>query len=148
MDENNKSEWINAADIKINESLVPKKDELFIDLLRQAIDGKTPLYYGSVPIGLCIPFDPDYRPDTHPIGMQAIDQTYNDALAGNMQPLFVYQRGYWFVVSDDYITLFVALRGLLEYVPCWIIGMPNHDLVKDIEGPIAKERILRILGFA
>ncbi len=64
---------------------------------------------------------------------------------GQVQKLFVYQRGKWFVVSDDYIVLFAALNGLPDYVPCWVLGKPEGDLVRDVQGPNRFERCCPIV---
>ena len=62
--------------------------------------------------------------------------------------LFVYQRGKWFVVSDDYIVLFAALNGLPDYVPCWVLGKPDGDLVRDVQGTVASKDVAQLLGIS
>ncbi len=80
------------------------------------------------------------------MGRQAIAQVFGAWSNGQFRNLFVYQRGKSFVVSDDYIPLFAALRGRPDYVPCWVFGRPDSDLARDVQGPIVQDDVLKILG--
>jgi hypothetical protein len=128
--------------------LVPQRDERLMHLLEEAVAGRVRLYFAAVPLGLCVPFDLDYRPDKHPVGEAAIRDAFEQAKAGSFPKMFTYQRGAWFVVSDDYIPLFAALAGLPDYVPCWVLGKPESELVKDVQGPIDPASVKSLLGFA
>jgi hypothetical protein len=128
--------------------LTPKHDETFLRLAQEAIQGTLPVYFAAVPLVLCVPFDPDYRPDRHPIGKQAIQAYAERGAKGNMQPIVVYPRGAWFVVSDDYITLFAAILGNPDYVPCWVMGKPDAEYARDIQGPIAVNEVPKALGLS
>lgn len=128
--------------------LTPKRDERFLQLLQSAVGGKLPVFYGAVPLPLCVPFDLDYRPDLHPAGAGAIKQVIKDWEDNHLHHMFVYPRGRWLVVPDDYVTLFAALSGLPDYVPCWILGKPDNELIKDLQGPIAPDEIPRLLGWS
>src|ERR1017187_1089710 len=94
---------IAVSDIHSMADLTPKHDERFSALLEGAVSGDVPVYFAAVPLAICVPFDLDYRPDLHPVGEQAISQMFDASSKGQFQNLFVYQRGKWFVVSDDYI---------------------------------------------
>jgi hypothetical protein len=135
-----------VSDIQALPELTPKQDEQFSALLQGAVSGDVPVYFAAVPLALCVPFDLDYRPDLHPVGAKAISQMTEEWSNGQFQKMFVYQRGKWFVVSDDYIVLFAALPGLPDYVPCWVLGKPEGDLVRDVQGPIASNDFARLLG--
>lgn len=139
---------IAVSDIHSLPELTPKHDERFAALLQGAVSGDVPVYFAAVPLALCVPFDLDYRPDLHPIGGKAIGQMTEEWSNGQVHKLFVYQRGKWFVVSDDYIVLFAALKGLPDYVPCWVLGKPEGDLVRDVQGPIASNDVARLLGIS
>jgi hypothetical protein len=139
---------IAVSDIHSLPELTPKHDERFSALLQGAVSGDVPVYFAAVPLALCVPFDLDYRPDLHPVGAKAIGQMTEEWSNGQVQKLFVYQRGKWFVVSDDYIVLFAALNGLPDYVPCWVLGKPEGDLVRDVQGPIASNDVARMLGIS
>jgi hypothetical protein len=138
--------YVNSSDISLLPGLTPKHDERFTALLEGAVSGDVPIYFAAVPLALCVPFDPDYRPDLHPVGSHAIDQVFDAWSNGQFQKLFVYQRRRSFVVSDDYIPLFAALRGQPDCVPCWVFGRPDSDLARDVQGPIAQEDVFKILG--
>jgi hypothetical protein len=139
---------IPAAHISFLPGLTPKHDERFSALLSSAVSGDVHIYFAAVPLALCVPFDLDYRPDLHPVGAAAIDQTTEAWSKGQFQNLFVYQRGNWFIVSDDYIPLFAALKGLPDYVPCWVLGKPEGNLVRDVQGPIDPKEVLHLLGIS
>ncbi len=124
----------------------PKHDERLISLMEQAVTGKLPVYFAAVPLCRIVPFDPDYRPDLHPAGAAAIASVSEDWRQGRFRNLWVYQRGAWFVVSDDYIPLFAALGGRPEHVPCWVLGVPDSGLAKDVQGPISQADVRRMLG--
>ncbi|MBM4033054.1 MAG: hypothetical protein FJ291_14905 [Planctomycetes bacterium] len=137
-----------VEELHVRPGLTPKTDERMIDLMKKALRGVVPVYFASIPLALCVPFDVDYRPDLDPVGAAAIAQVAAYARKGNWRVLvmIVYPRGRWFVVSDDYIKLFAALSGQPEYVPCWVLGKPEGDLLQQVQGPIALETVSRILG--
>ncbi len=128
--------------------LTPKQDDHLVALMEGAVRGEVPVYFAAVPLSLCIPFGPDYRPELHRVGAEAIDQTIEAWQKGKFAKLVVYQRGVWFVVADDYIPLFAALRGRPDYVPCWVLGKPAGGLVKDVQGPIAPADVPELFGLA
>ena len=134
--------------IQCSPGLTPKHDERLMELMEQANAGKLPVYFASVPIGQIVPFDLDYRPDLHPVGTKAISLCIENWKKGEFQYLRVYQRGAWFVVSDDYIQLFAALQGRPDYLPCWVLGKPEHKQLKDVQGPLAQADVRGILGLA
>jgi hypothetical protein len=139
---------IAISDVHSLPDLTPKHDERFSALLQGAVSGDVPVYFAAVPLAICVPFDLDYRPDLHPAGAQAISQMTEAWNKGQFTKLFVYQRGNWFVVSDDYVTLFAAIGGLPDYVPCWILGKPDSDFVRDVQGPIASKDVPELLGIS
>ncbi len=109
---------------------------------------RLPVYFAAVPLILCVPFDLDYRPDLHPIGRKAIEASRRASRQNNFHRLIVYPRRKWFAISDDYIHLFAALEGRPDYLPCFILGKPDNEMLRDVQGPIAAEDVPRILGMA
>lgn len=132
--------------IHAHPDLTPRTDNVLLGLIEQALDGRLGVYFGAVPVGRVVPFDLDYRPDRHPIGASAIDTSLEEWKLGNFRKLLVYPRGCWFILSDNYISLFAALRGNVEYLPCWILGKPETGLSKDVQGPIALADVPKIFG--
>lgn len=137
---------VSVDELHLLPDLTPKDDEVFMRLLDDALKGRLPVYFAAIPLALCVPFDLDYRPDLHPIGKQAIQAAFERGPKGALPPLIVYPRGAWFVVSDDYISLFAALRGGPDFVPCWVVGKPDAEYARDIQGPIAVEELPKALG--
>ena len=129
-------------------ALTPRDDPSLTHLMEQALRGNLPVYFAIVPIGLLVPFDIDYRPDLHPAGKQLIDRAFEDGQQGKHHYVIVYQRGIWFVTSDDYPYVFAYMRGRPDYVPCWVLGKPESDLVKDIQGPVDPNGLRAIFGIA
>jgi hypothetical protein len=128
--------------------LTPQRDERHMQLLEEAVAGTLRIFFAAVPLGLCVPFDLDYRPDKHPVGAAAIRDAFEQAKAGSFPKMFAYQRGAWFVISDDYIPLFAAMAGRPDYVPCWVLGKPDSELVKDVQGPIDPASVKTLLRLA
>lgn len=141
-----KVEKINPNEIHFLPELTPKRDEMLLSLMEQALKDELPLYYAAIPLALCIHFDVEYRPDMHPLGKTAIKQASDEATQNIFQELLVYPKGLWFVVADDYIPLFAAIGGLPDYVPCYILGKPDNPHIKDVQGPIHQQDVAKVLG--
>lgn len=140
-------ERIRVADLHVSPDLCPRRDDHFARLLERALANEVPVYFAAIPLAWCVPYDIDYRPDLHPAGAAAIEQAVRDARAQKFPPLIVYPRGVWFVVADDYIPLFAALRGRPEYVPGLILGEPPQAVgLADLQGPLAPDVARRALG--
>lgn len=137
-----------VSDLKIDPSLQPKHDPEWMRLVSAALKGELPVYFAAVPLILCVPFDLDYRPDLHPVGKQAIHQFVEAARMRESNSLIVYPRGKWFVISDHYIDLFAALEGRPDFLPCFILGKPNNDMIHDLQGPVAVQDLPRFFGLA
>lgn len=136
---------IATKDIRTDPALCPKHDDEFDRLFEAAMKGHLPVYFAAVPLALCVPFDLDYRPDLHPLGKRTIEQIKSEWQRNNFQNLIVYPRGKWLVVSDDYIQLFAALEGRPDYLPCLVLGKPENDLLRDVQGPIAPADVPKLL---
>jgi hypothetical protein len=131
--------------LTIDPDLDPGTDETFLALLQRALEGELPVYAAAVPPVLIIPHNPDFRPDQVPRGQLAIEATYEDWCAGQVSWLVVYPRGRWYVLSDDYIPLFAALRGMPDYLPCLILGTPDDPMLQDLQGPLTTDALWQTL---
>jgi hypothetical protein len=137
-----------VSELRIDPQMAPKRDERFVELLRAAVKGETPVYFAQIPLLLCVPFDLDYRPDLHPVTASAIRQIAEQVRKRHSPALFVYPRGKWFIIADDYLPFFAAVEERLEYVPCWVFGAIENPLVEKIQGPInPKEFRTDVLGW-
>lgn len=125
--------YVDPDSIKVDPTLRPNYDERFTEYYSDALESRIPVYYASVPIHLLVPFDLDYRPDKHPIGMKFIEALQNRWQQGNFNAIYAYQRGFWFVVSDDYISLFAAMMNNYETVVCMVMGELNHPQVTEFQ---------------
>lgn len=137
---------VSTKDLHFLPDLTPKRDETFMQLAEKALRGEVPVYFAAVPLAQCVPYDMEYRPDKHPVGKEAIQTTAQDWKKGKFTHMTVYPRGAWFVVADDYIPLFAALLGNPDYVPCWVLGKPEVDYARDIQGPIDAQGVRQIFG--
>ena len=143
-----RQETVKLSDIGTIEELTPARDEVLLYLWKQALDAKVPVYYAAVPMHLIQPFQKDYDPRKHPAGRAAI-QAITDAWRKNeFQCVWLYPRGDKFILSDDYIIYFAALAGKPDFLPCWILGHPDHPEIKDIQGPISPDNVRKLLGLS
>jgi hypothetical protein len=133
---------IDINSLNVDPTLRPNYDSRFSVLYDKAMKKEIPIYFAPIPLSLCIPYDVDFRPDLHPIGKQVMAEKREQALSGQVALMYVYQRGFWFVVSDDYFTFFAALFGNPEFVPCYILGEPSHPLLDDVQGPFNPENLM------
>lgn len=124
-----------VSDLKVDLRLAPKRDQKFVELLQRAIRGEVPVYFAQVPLLLCVPFDLDHRSDLNTVTASAVRQIAGQIRRHQMPNLFVYPRGKWFVVADDYLPFFAAIEERLD-VPCWVLGAIENPLVEKIQGPI------------
>jgi hypothetical protein len=141
------SKTIKIKDIKTLPGLQPRKDEVFLYLLEEALLEKIQVYYAAVPLGLIKPFDETYDPRLHPIGAEAIKQTIELWTNGKFSYCWVYPKADKFILSDDYIVYFAAIEGQPDYLPCFILGNPHFEGVENIQGPISIETLKGYLGF-
>ena len=128
--------------------LTPVADPHFDDLLDQALKGTLPVYFAAVPLAAIVPFDKNYLPNKHPAFEAGVVQVMRQWQEGQFRQVCVYQAGQEFVLSDDYLTYEAALRGQPDFVPCWVLGRPEHDGVCDVQGPLDIPSVKRVLGFA
>jgi hypothetical protein len=63
---------VRIDELHLHPDLTPKEDPTLTHLMQEAYEGRVPVYYAEVPLALCVPGDPDYRPDLHPAGEAAI----------------------------------------------------------------------------
>ena len=146
MNNSNDIRRVPLKELQPHPELTPKRDETFMQLAEKAVKGEVPVYFAAIPLRHCVPFDVDYRPDRHPVGKQALQSTAQEGAKGNFTNMIVYPRGAWFVVADDYIPLFAALLGNPDDVPCWVLGKPDDDYARQVQGPIDAEGVREIFG--
>ena len=138
---------IPPASILVHPQMNPAADSHLLDLMEKAKNDSIAVYFGAVPLSAIVPFDKSYLPNTFPPFEAAIVAVTNDWRHGRFHYIWVYQAGHQFVMSDDYVTYAAALRGQPDYLPCWILGKPQHDAVKDVQGPLDASAVRRALGF-
>jgi hypothetical protein len=82
---------------------------------------------------MVVPFDPEYDPEAHPVGREAVMALMQEWEQGHITPVWVYPRAGKYVLSDDYIILAAARRGEPDYLPCYVVGRPLYDGLEDIQ---------------
>jgi hypothetical protein len=65
---------------------------------------------------------------------------------GKLQNVWVYPKGELFVASDDYFTLAAAERCQPDFLPCWVLGGPAPGSAKDVQGPVAQNKLRALFG--
>jgi hypothetical protein len=69
-------------------------------------------------------------------GIATLTQERIEKLKREPIPRAVYLRGHWFIVSDDYPTLFAYLKSEWTYVSAIVLGTPEGEGVEIIRGPL------------
>ncbi len=59
--------------------------------------------------------------------------------------MWVYPKGDLFVVADDYFALAAAERGQPDFVPCWVLGEIKNGKAEQVQGPIEKASVRKML---
>ena len=124
--------------LKVDPTTAPKSDETLLRLIQEAVKGKVPVYLAIIPLPLCGPFDTDYGLHVHP-ALAALTEARAEQVTDKPIPMLVYPHGRWFVVSDDYPTLWAYQRELAEHVPCVVLGKPEGEGVEIVDGPLSVE---------
>jgi hypothetical protein len=132
--------------LQVNPAWRPPTDPVFQYLWQEAMFGQLPVFFGAVPLPRVIAFDPTFHPETTPGGEEVVRAVMQDWRKGIFQKVWTYPRGELFVSSDDYFTLAAAERGQPDFLPCWILGRPAPGSAKDVQGPMAQDRLRSIVG--
>jgi hypothetical protein len=141
-----KIEWIQPSEVGQIPELTPATDETLLSLFDRALKGELLVYFAAVPFRLIEAFDKTYDPRRHPAGRAAVDEYSKEWEEGHFHPSWVYPKEERFILSDDYISYFACIEGQPEYIPCWVLGRPEHPDVRDIQGPINPDNIRELMG--
>ena len=133
-----KPQRVRVDSLKSDPATAPKSDETLLRLIHEAVEGKVPVYVAIVPLVRCRQFDLDYGPERHP-DIAALTQATAKQLDEKPPSILVYPRGQWFVVSDDYPTLFAYQRSEWTYVAAIVLGRPEGEGVEIVRGPLSAE---------
>ena len=132
-----------AADL--NCSLVPRTDDMFMNLLDRAVAGEVPVYFAIIPRSLVRPFDTTCNVAAHPVGEAAIRNVMSDLIASEYHYAWVYPHEGAYVLSNDYVIWAAAERGKVEYLPCWVLGFPAVQGAVGVSGPVEPSVVRLIL---
>lgn len=123
-------------------------DPTLYGLMEKAINGELNIYYSVIPFGIVMPFSRAAMESVryNSLWRGIVSCAMQEWRSGIFRPLLVYQRGYLFVSSDDYITYAACSYGAPGFVPCWVLGHPNHSLITDVQGPVNPQEVL--FGFS
>ena len=146
MDLFRRKELMDVEEIHALAGLRPLYDPILGHLLEGAYHGSVDIYYAAIPLSVIRPFDPDYDPSKHPVGAAAIADVTARWRAGHFENVVVYQKGDVFILSDDYIIWEAAKRGQPDFLPCWVLGRPQHFLAVDVQGPLARGEVAKVIG--
>lgn len=117
------------SDIKINKQIPEDKD--FSKKYDEVLRGIRPYYIATIKAAGIKPFS-NYKPE--PSSAMNI-HIFNSLKNNNPTRIHVYQKGDYFIMSDDYTTYYVYLALELEEIPCVVMGDPTGKYV------VNKERI-------
>ncbi|MGI8905689.1 MAG: hypothetical protein ACR2IE_04275 [Candidatus Sumerlaeaceae bacterium] len=130
-----------TKDLKLPED-PPPLDPRFSELLDQAVAGQVGVYYAQIPLASIYPKDPAYAVRPQPWDATVIPSLLQQSAESELPPMWVYQQGEQFIMSDDYPTYKAACFGKLKLVPCLVFGVPSGPGIQNIEGPCPDVRKL------
>ena len=129
----------------MNYSLVPRTDDIFVNLLGRAVTGEVPVYFAIIPRPLVRPFDTTCNVAAHPAGEAAIKNAMSDLIASEYHFAWVYPHRGAYVLSNDYVIWAAAERGNVEFLPCWVLGFPAVQGAVGVSGPVEPSVVRLIL---
>ena len=132
-----------TADLNFN--LVPRTDDIFMNLLGRAVAGDLPVYFAIVPRSLVRPFDATCNVAAHPAGEAMIKDVMRDWRVSEFHYAWVYPHDGEYVLSNDYVIWAAAERSRLDYLPCWVLGFPALKGVLGVSGPLEPTVVRLIL---
>ena len=138
-------ERVPVESIHSHPELTPPHDAVLTRLLESALKGDVPVYFAAIPLRLIKPFADFYDPRRHPVGRQAIAMIQERWRNQQFTNMLVYPRDDVFVMSDNYIAYYACLEGKPDYVACWIVGHCTSPDACDVQGPIRKEDLRKVL---
>ena len=141
-----KNEVVDINRLKTDSKTSPPLDPVFQHLFEEAYSGRIPVYIAAIPLEIIRPYSPDYNPEGHPEGEKVTEALFEDWRNGSPTPMWVYPKGNYFIMADDYPVFAAAQKAQAEYVPCLVIGYPSSSGAKNISGPLKQEEIFSHLG--
>jgi len=130
---------VNPSDLNSKGAEAPfaaTQDPTFDALFKLAIQGDPRVYFAAIPLRLIRPYAPEFNFLMLPGGEAIIAAIIAQARQGHFPRLWVYEKDNTFVMSDDYPKYHACILGQPDYVPCWVLGYPQHIAAKDVQGPV------------
>lgn len=128
----------------------PPEDRLFQYLVMQATQGKLDVY-GAVIETDRVEFrrtHDSFRPENTSEGQQLIQAMWNAWQAGDASQPWLYVWDGAYAVADDYFWIALVERGKPESIAAQVLGEPLKSGLIEKVGPLPRQDILRLLGFA
>jgi hypothetical protein len=119
--------WIDPRELIGENEFKPPHDEIFDMLFGLAMHGDLSVFFGAIPLQLIRPFSDEFKFASIPNGPEIITAIVDEALNGNLPRLWVYEKGEYFVMSDNYPGYEACIQGQPDFVPCWILGRPRNS---------------------
>ena len=138
-------DYVNPKDLSPHPELTPPHDPVLAYLLARALEGHIEVYFAAIPLGMIEPFSTAFDPRKQPLGRRLVDAVVAEWRQGQMHHMWVYPRDGKFIMSDDYMTYYACIEGNPEMVPCWVLGKPDYAGVEQVQGPIDRNEITKIM---
>lgn len=130
-------------EIDIDHEYAPPQDEVFIEKYKRYSEGTLPMYLILVPSDYVKPFSLEYYPEDWTPFLPFIKSLVEKINVEDFEDFpfpWVYQKGRFLVISDDYPAYYAFLESKKGSMFCQCFGKPNHPEVKIIKGPFFKEQ--------
>ncbi len=123
----------------------PPWDETMAQRLVDLANGRLGMYWAVVPLQFVRPFSPTYKPVGWVAWEPMLDLMRARIRDKQYPPLFTYQVGDFFVMSDDYFAYYAYLESGLGYAPCYILGEPTGDHIFEVRSA-TEDETKRVFG--
>jgi hypothetical protein len=120
-------------------------DEILLYLWEQAIKGSIQVYFAAIPFSLIEPYDKEFDLRKHPVGIKVVNAIIEEWKKNQFKAVWVYPKGDKYILSDDYAIYYAAVAIKPDYLPCYILGKPIDERIKDVKGPIAPKEIKSLI---
>ena len=113
----------------------PPTDKKLLELLEKAYERKFLCHVARIKFEGIIPFSAEHIPTV----TQNFVDYFSDKLNEGGVPLYVYQKGDKFIMSDDYSAYYIYKSVNIDYVACIVLGDPKGQFVISKSEPFKLE---------
>jgi hypothetical protein len=135
------------GDADPDDVFAPPFDPMFSYLYGRVVEGFVPLYRANIPLTAIRVFSEAFRPDKTSDGRLAMESMKREMRTGQLTlPVWLYPNQGCFILSDDYVPLFILQELGISSYWCMVMGQFSHPLVTEIQGPAPSDFLKTLPG--